>query len=297
VAAPRVVVVVNPISGTGGRGDVARRRAELASSHIANRGFGVDVHVTERPGHARELAHAAAAAGVSTIVAWGGDGTVNEVGSALAFRPVTLGIVPGGSGNGLARELGVPFDPARALDVALSGRARQIDAGDLDGRLFFNVAGIGLDACVAHRFAGGVRRGFTRYAAVTLQELFAYVPEEHSITADGRTLRARTLVIALANTRQYGNGAVIAPDAVVDDGRLDLVVISARPLARALVQLPRLFTGGITRLAGVTSCSAAAIQVTASRPMLLHVDGEPATGGASLAARVHPRALRVAVPA
>jgi YegS/Rv2252/BmrU family lipid kinase len=231
------------------------------------------------------------------VIAWGGDGTVNEVGSAVAFHPVTLGIVPGGSGNGLARELNVPFGPLQALDVALSGRARQIDAGDIEGRLFFNVAGIGLDAQVAHRFAVGVRRGFTRYVLATIQELYRYVPEEHTITVDGRTMSSRTMLVAIANTRQYGNGAVIAPEARVDDGRLDVVVVDARPLVRALVELPRLFTGGITRLSGVTSYSAASIEVSARRPMLLHLDGEPVVGGGSVVARVHPGALRVAAPA
>jgi YegS/Rv2252/BmrU family lipid kinase len=287
--------VINPISGTGGRGDAVRRRVELARTHVAAHGFDVDVQVTERPGHARELAAAAVSRGASMVIAWGGDGTVNEVGSALAFHPVPLGIVPGGSGNGLARELKVPFNPAQALDVALAGRTRQIDAGDIEGRLFFNVAGIGLDALVAHRFAVGVHRGFTRYALATLQELCRFVPEEHTITTDGRTLHSRTMLIAIANTRQYGNGAVIAPEARVDDGRLDVVIIAARPLALALVQLPRLFTGGITRLKGVTYRSASTVGVTASRPMLLHLDGEPVVGGASIVARVHQQALRVAV--
>src|SRR5262249_12514262 len=159
------------------------------------------VFVTEHPGHARDLTAAACTRGVDLVVAWGGDGTVNEVASALAFGETPLAVVPSGSGNGLARELGVPLDARQAFVAALSGRNRCIDAGELDGRLFFNVAGVGLDAQVARRFAdlGRERRGFIRYAQLTLHEVFAYKPAEYTITTDGGTHRERVLMIAIAN--------------------------------------------------------------------------------------------------
>ncbi len=295
----RVAVIINPISGTGGRKGVARARAELAASAIAGRGLEVEVFVTERQGHARELAAAAIDEGVSTIIAWGGDGTVNEVGSAAAFRNVTFGIIPSGSGNGLARELRIPFDPVRAIDIALGGRECWIDAGELDGRLFFNIAGIGLDARVAHRFAGRARarRGFSRYLALTARELLRYRPDRHTVFADGATLRTRALLIAIANARQYGNGAIIAPDARLADGRLDVVVVAARSTLATLAQVPRLFTGQIRRVPDVAMRAAVDIQVTSAGPVVYHLDGEPYVGGARLNARPRPGALRVAVPA
>jgi diacylglycerol kinase (ATP) len=294
----RVAVIINPISGTGGRMRVARERAERAAALLAARQIVGDVFITERPGHAHELAVAALRNGAAHVVAWGGDGTVNEVASALAFRDATVGVIPGGSGNGLARELGIPFDPARALIVALDGRERRIDAGELDGRLFFNIAGIGLDARVAHHFAanGLVRRGFRRYLAVTARELFTYQPDVHTVVADGRTLRVRALLIAIANSRQYGNGALIAPAARIDDGKLDVVVVAARSPLAALVRMPQLFRGDIARVPGVTMTTAADIQVTSAQPVLYHVDGEPYAGAAALTARSWPAALRVAVP-
>ena len=294
----RVAVIINPISGTGGRLDVARERAERAASLVERHGVAAEVFLTERPGHARELTHAALARGVTTVVAWGGDGTINEVGSALAFREAALAIVPSGSGNGLARELKIPFDPAGAFDVAFAGRERCIDAGELDGHLFFNIAGLGLDARVAHRFAedGLVRRGFLRYLEITAQELFSYAPDEHTIVTDGNAVRVRALIVAIANGRQYGNGAIIAPDARLDDGRLDVVVVAARSAIGALVQMPRVFMGKIGQVPGVTMHSAVAIEVTSAEPAIYHVDGEPHVGGASIAARPRPRALRVLVP-
>jgi diacylglycerol kinase family enzyme len=194
--------------------------------------------------------------------------------------------------------LRIPFDPVSAIDVALRGRERRIDAGELDGRLFFNVAGIGLDARVAHRFAadGLVHRGFRRYATITVRELFTYKPDYHTIVTDGRTLHARTLLIAIANARQYGNGALIAPEAQLDDGRLDVVVVLARSPLAALVQVPRVFSGRIAMVPGVTMSSAVDIQVTSGQPVLYHVDGEPYTGAAVVAARPWPAALRVIVP-
>lgn len=270
----------------------------MAAGLLEARDVAPQVFVTERAGHARELSRALIAQGVRTIVAWGGDGTVNEIGSALAFSDVALAIVPSGSGNGLARELQIPFKPADALRVAVDGAVRVMDAGELDGHLFFNVAGIGLDARVAHRFAasGLVKRGFARYIEITLQELFAYQPDEHTITMDGQSVRERTMLIAIANARQYGNGALIAPDASIDDGRLDVVVIRDRSVFRALTQIPRIFMGQIAKVQGVSIRKSVDVEVTSARPVVYHVDGEPFVGGASIRAAVRPAALRVRVP-
>jgi diacylglycerol kinase (ATP) len=296
---PTVVAIINPISGTGGRPHAARRRAELAASIFERRGISAEIIVTEGAGHARELSAAAVARGVRTIIAWGGDGTVNEVASAVAFSESALAIVPTGSGNGLARELGVPFDARRAIDAALDGGERRMDVGELDGRLFFNVAGIGLDARIAHQFAktGLVRRGLRRYAEITLSELFMFEPDDHTVATDDATVRVRALLIAIANARQYGHGAVIAPGARIDDGRLDVVIVNHRSIAATLVQLPRLFAGRVMSVPGVTVTSTAEVEVTSAGRVLYHVDGEPFVGGVSLKARVFPAALKIRVPA
>jgi YegS/Rv2252/BmrU family lipid kinase len=266
---------------------------------VAARSLDARVFLTERPGHARHIADAMLREGVSTIVAWGGDGTVNEIASALAFRDATLAIIPSGSGNGLARELHLPPDPATAIDIAVAGREVRIDAGELDGRLFFNLAGIGLDARVAHRFAaeGLLTRGFRRYLMITAQELFSYNPDDHTVVADGDAVRVRALLIAIANSRQYGNGALIAPEARLDDGRLDVVIVAARSPLSALVQVPRIFAGQIARISGVTMRPATNVTITSAKPVIYHVDGEPFVGSAEITARTRPGALRIRVPA
>jgi YegS/Rv2252/BmrU family lipid kinase len=299
-AGPRekIAIIINPISGTGGRPDVARQRTAVAERVVKTRGLSADIVLTAYAGHAPALVQAALAAGVSLVVAWGGDGTINEVAAQLAFRDVPLGIIPSGSGNGLARELAIPFDADAAFAIACGGRDRVIDAGELDGRLFFNVAGVGIDARVAHEFAsnGLLSRGFRRYLSIAARELLTYRPDEHTICADGTTTRQKTLLIALANGRQYGNGACIAPHARLDDGRLDVVVVAHRSAASVLLQAPMLFLGRVDALPGVTMMTATDVEITSARPAMYHIDGEPFVGGASLRARALPRALRVRVP-
>ena len=295
----RVAVIINPMSGARRRADVARQRAELAAASLHARGIDGEVFVTERPGHARELAQAAIGRGAGIVAAWGGDGTMNEVASALAFSATSLGIIPSGSGNGLARELKIPLEPRSALDVVLEGSERTIDAGELDGRLFFNIAGVGLDAFVARRFASpdNVRRGFVRYVGMTLREVLAFTPAEHTIVTERGTIRERILLVAIANGRQYGNGALVAPDARADDGQLDVVVIASRAAVVAVMQMPQVFTGKIARVPGVTIHRSPTIEVSSGVPLVFHVDGEPHVGGSSIRGCVHPGALKVRVPA
>jgi diacylglycerol kinase family enzyme len=208
-----------------------------------------------------------------------------------------MAIVPGGSGNGLARALGIPLNPQHAFRSALTGRGRRIDAGELDGHLFFNVAGVGLDANVARAFAAtGHSRGFARYAQLTLREVFSYRPGDYTITTDAGTRRENILLIAIANGTQYGNGVLIAPQARVDDGLLDVVVVRHRPAIMAMAQLPRVFSGHVTAVSGVLAETSAGVEIAAEAPIVFHVDGEPHAGGSAIRARTHHQALTLRVP-
>jgi len=292
-----VAVIINPISGAGRRPEVARQRAELATAFLHSRGVQGEVFVTERGGHARELALAALKRGVTLCIAWGGDGTINEVASALAFAPASLGIIPSGSGNGFSREIGIPFDPQAAFEIALGGHDRVIDAGEIEGRLFFNLAGVGLDARIAHQFAatGLVRRGFRRYLEIASSEIFSRARHEYAIAVDGQVRRSHVLLVAIANGRQYGNGALIAPDARIDDGKLDIVVIDDRSPWAVIRHAPKLFRGRLADVPGVTMTSATRVEITSTDPLTYHVDGEPCMGGSVISACIRPGALRVRV--
>ena len=240
----------------------------------------------------------AVAARATLVCAWGGDGTVNEVAQAVAGTDTALGIVPAGSGNGLARELGLPRDPVRAFHVALGGRERMIDVGEVDGRLFVNLAGIGLDAEVTARFnqRRGGPRGLWPYVAIGIRELFRSRPRRYTLRIREGTWHEPALAIVCANGRQYGGGAVIAPRARLDDGQLDLVVVAPRSPLRALWDARHLFRGTLDRAPGVRTARVTEAEIAGPEPMLVHVDGEAVLGGPVVTVRVRPGALRVRVP-
>ena len=286
-------IIINPVAGVRHSGDSVRRAA-LARAALRQWGIEGEVNVTKRPGHASELARSLVARGAATVVAWGGDGTVNEVASEVAFRGATLGIVPAGSGNGLARELGLPLsDPARALQMALRGRPRWIDAGELGGHLFFNVAGVGLDAQVAVVFNQLARRGRLRYFTAGFREILRYESSYYILRASDVAISQSALIVALANTRQYGSNVEIAPRARPDDGLLELVVLPPLPPVSALWHAWRLFNGTVHQIPGVTTQSVRAVEIASDAMPWFHVDGEVFVASDRLLARVHERALQI----
>jgi diacylglycerol kinase (ATP) len=295
----RAVLIINPISGPKRRGTGAER-VDVARRAFERLGVNGAIRVTERAGHAHALALEAAASGAELVIAWGGDGTINEIARALVQRDdagvpaPALGIIPGGSGNGLARALGIPFDPARAIERALRSTARTIDAAELGDRLFFNVAGIGLDAHVAALVSTRVHhRGLLPYLSASAGDLLRYRPVDYEINIDGQTTQTSALVLAFANSRQWGFGAQIAPGADLTDGVLDFVVVQDRGFLGNALRVPSLFLRRIDRSRGIDTHRVREATIRSKEPMLFHVDGEAVQGSDTLVARVHPRALRL----
>ena len=291
-----VTIIINPIAGGVGP-EQARARAELASAVVDTNGDTAEVFLTERRGHAQELARAALRRGTRLVISWGGDGTLNEVASALAFQDVPIGLVPAGSGNGFARELGVNVLPGQAIADAIRAEPRTIDLGQVNDRLFVNVAGFGLDAHVAAQFdkPDNRRRGFAGYAAITARALASYVPETYKITTTEGCKVSRAVLVTVANSAQFGSGARIAPRALLDDGLLDLVVVEERARWRTVLNVRRLVDGTVEKIPGCSICHIQQATIESDRPMVFHVDGEPVDGGTRLEVRVLPGALRVAV--
>ena len=293
---PPLAFIVNPVSGSAARGRRAGALAEMIRQRCAAAGAASEVRFTERPGHGRELSSALADRGFSPVVACGGDGTVNEVACALMGHEAVLGIVPAGSGNGLARELGISRRPEQALQTALGGEDLSIDVGELGGRPFVNLAGVGLAAEVADLFSRLAGRGLAGYVWATARQLIRYQARRYTLEIEGRAIERPALIVEAANGRQYGNGAVVAPNARLNDGLLDLVAVDPMRPARALWGLRRLFNGTIDRDPLVHCSQVAEVTISADQPLRFHVDGEAAQGGRSLSAVIHPRALRVRVP-
>jgi diacylglycerol kinase (ATP) len=255
------------------------------------------IRLTERPRHAAQIAGEALGEKFELIVAVGGDGTMNEVSAQLVGTDVAFGLVPCGSGDGLGRHLGIHGPIRRALDILLTGRLHQIDTGLADGHPFFTAAGIGFEAEIAQRFNGLSRRGFARYLSTSARAFHAWQPETYRIShaAGTETVRAFTLVVSNAN--QYGNNALIAPAALVDDGLLDLCAIPPVGFWNALPLAMNLFRGTIGRTRGVNVRRGERFVVERATPGLLHTDGELHEAGAQIEFTIRPASLRIMVPA
>jgi YegS/Rv2252/BmrU family lipid kinase len=259
------------------------------------------VYLTREAGHATQLAAEAAAAGADLVLAVGGDGTANEVAQGLLGSRAALGIVPAGSGNGLARALRIPMRPDAALAALEGGEGRRMDVGFLNGRPFLNVAGVGFDAVVGHAFheAGrrGGRRGLLAYLRLSLAALRSYRPPRLAIEVAPDRLEVSAFVVTFANGPQYGSGAVVNPGARLDDGRLEVVVLEEGPRWRTALAAPRLFLGGVERAPGYRRLAGASALVTAAVPAAVHCDGDPAGASGRIEVSLRPRALEVVAPA
>lgn len=281
--------ILNPRSGR------ARRALEDVRQFAARRGM--HVALTERPRHAPELARAALAEGCELVVAVGGDGTMNEVASALVGTGATLGLVPCGSGDGLGRSLGLHGSVRRALHLLETGRPRVIDTGLADGHPFFNIAGLGFEALLADRYNQLQKRGFLRYVTTTVRAFRQRTAERCEIITDERRTVLDALTLAVANSEQYGNNARIAPGAQVDDGKLDLCALPALTLLNAAPLAARIFTGSLNGNAGVLHERSTRFVIERSAPGLIHTDGEVHAAGRVVEFIVRPASLRIMCPA
>jgi diacylglycerol kinase family enzyme len=281
--------IVNPRSGRATRALPAVR--EFARQH------GADVVLTERPKHASDLAAAALADGCELIVAVGGDGTMNEIAHMLVNTPATLGLVPCGSGDGLGRHLKIHGSVKRALSILHSGQPKLIDSGVADGHSFFTVAGLGFEACIAAKFNQLVRRGFLRYVTTSAKAFWNWRPESFTIEHPGGRDVVNAFTLAVANSDQYGNNAIVAPGARADDGRIDLCVIPPVGLLNMIPLGLRLFNGTVDRHRGVLLRRAERFRVERASAGPLHTDGEIHEAGRVVEFSIRPASLRVMAPA
>jgi diacylglycerol kinase (ATP) len=287
------VAILNPRAGLA----AARARDALARSEEWR---GLELRLTTGPGDARRFASEAAAAGAETVLAIGGDGTANETAWGLLGTPVAFGLMPMGSGNGLARTLGIPLTPDRALAALSRAVPRAMDVGMVNGRPFLNVAGAGFDAQVGldfheHGRRGG-RRGVFTYVRLGLLRTIRYRAESWVLEAGPHRFEGRAYIVAFVNGRQYGGGAVLVPGARLDDGLLDVVVIEDAPRLELVWNATRLLRGNLDRYRRYRHIPAASAVLRAAGPFPHHRDGEPEAGPTSLEVSVVPRALRILVP-
>ncbi len=290
----RCLLIVNPRSGTSSDKGPAIKHAIEA---MLAAGISVETVYTERPGHATELASHAAADGVDIVVAVGGDGTVNETARGVCNTSSTLGILPMGSGNGLARHLAIPMNPDKAIKILTAGKTVDCDYCTVNDRPFFCTFGMGYDAAVADRFASRPgSRGFINYLRSAVEELISYKSEEYTITYNGETLREKAFLVACCNASQYGNNAYIAPAASVSDGLMDVTIFHPGNMFRQMRNGIDLMLGSIHQGSRIRTLRASEIIIDRLNPGPAHLDGDPIRLGTHLVVRCHPHALRVLYP-
>ncbi|AHJ97376.1 diacylglycerol/lipid kinase family protein [Hymenobacter swuensis] len=290
--AVRICFILNPTSGTNRTQDVPT----LLTRYATAAGAEFEIQLTQRAGHATELAREAAARGCRVVVAVGGDGTVNEVARGLLGTPAALGIVPRGSGNGLARHLRIPLDLPGAVRRACQPTFQHIDAGRINGHWFFCTAGLGFDAHVSKMFAQAGTRGLSTYVKVALREYRRYRPVPVQVQLENALLLdTHCYVLAFANAAQYGNNAYIAPRADIQDGLLDVCLIDQLPMLRAVRVGVGLALGTLATSGGAAYHTSRRIQVEAAHPIGFHVDGDYVADATRFVVELEPLALEVAV--
>jgi diacylglycerol kinase (ATP) len=284
----RVLFIYNPIAGHR-HNEISRRELDKIGRRS---GAQFDFVVTLAPGHATEIAIENRDR-YDLIVAVGGDGTVNEIGKALVGANTALGILPKGSGNGLARELNMGADVHKALQMLMSCHVRNIDTLSLNGRECLNVAGTGFDADVAFAFSQTGKRGFLSYVKSTIEVFRRHRPIQVLIEIEGMIIEELAFLVSFANSRQFGNNAYIAPKAQLEDGLFDICILTPFPWWYAPVLAFRLFNKSIHRSRFYRSYQASSALFSSEEQVKWHIDGEPVLMEGPIRIELHRASLKV----
>ncbi len=286
----RIAFVINPISGTSDKKDLPDLINEVLD---AERWETPTIVFTEYAGHGKKLSKQYASEGYDVVVACGGDGTMNEVASGLIGSNTAFSIVPYGSGNGLARHLGISMTPRKALKQINEGSRREMDYGLVDNEPFFCTCGTGFDAHISHTFANANTRGLFTYIKIIVKEYFKYKSYKYKLSFGEGYISRRAFLITFANASQYGNMAYIAPHASTRDGLMDICILDPFPIYAIPRLAWQLFMKRIDQSRHVTIMQAS--RVVLSRPYEgeFHIDGEPINLGTDICVEIVPKGLTV----
>ena len=287
-----ILAIINPVSGTSSKDKIPR----LIDTAVDSTRHDVSIMATEYPGHAREIAEQAVKDGIDVVVAIGGDGTVNEVGSAVCGTDTAMAIVPCGSGNGLARHLRIPMNANRALQVLNNGVVGKFDYCTVNGKPFFCTCGMGFDATVSYKFSNEGTRGFITYIKTALSEYVKYKPQEYLIDIDGKKMQEKAFVIACCNAAQYGNNAYIAPRATMQDGLLDITVMHPFNVMESPLIGARLFLRQLNHDHHVSIYRGKRIVIERRHDDVIHIDGDPVMLPARLVVENVASGINILVP-
>ena len=283
--------VVNPIAG-------GKNKTQFVNSigrvFPQAEGYEVKVVYTERGGDTAQMAARLIDEGFEAIVAVGGDGTANEAARAICRTNAAMGIVPYGSGNGLARHLGLPLNPIRALNYVKKAQVCKIDACSINGTPFFCTAGVGFDALISAKFAQSKQRGIAAYITLIAKEIKNYAPHTYQLVVDGGApIERRAFLITFANASQWGNNGWIAPHADIADGLIDVVIINNFALYKLPAISHKLLAKRIDTLKEAEIIRCRRLVLKRENEDCIHFDGEPAFAGKEIEVINHPQILKV----
>lgn len=288
----RMIFVVNPISGTQSKEMILG----LLDEKVDKEKYAWEIVYTERAGHAVEIAAKAVEEKVDIVVAIGGDGTINEVARSLVHSNTALGIIPCGSGNGLARHLHISLDPKKAIKILNEGYSEIIDYGKINNVDFFCTCGVGFDAFVSLKFAHAGKRGMLTYLEKTLQESLKYQPETYELETEDGICKYKAFLIACGNASQYGNNAYIAPQATLTDGLLDVTILEPFTVLDIPALAFQLFNKKLDLNSRIKTFRCKKLCIRRETPGLVHFDGDPMETDAEINIEIIQRGLNVIVP-
>lgn len=287
----KAVFVINLISGTSDKAAIPG----LIDQYLDKTKFEYEIAITQYAGHASEIASKAKDDGVDVVVAVGGDGTVNEVARAIVHSNTALGIIPCGSGNGLARHLLLPLNVRKAIDVINRSEVRQLDYGIINGYHFFCTCGMGFDAFVSMKFAEAGKRGPITYVENVLREGLKYKPETYTIEDENSTLQYKAFLISCANASQYGNNAYIAPQASMSDGLMDVIIMEPFDVFEATQISIEMFSKTLDKNLKIKTFRTRHLHIHRDKPGVIHYDGDPVMTGADIDIELKPKGINIIV--
>jgi len=290
-----IAFIINPISGAKETQNAKKKLPKLIMQTLDMEQWLPNIVFTEYAGHATELAYQYARMGFDAVVAVGGDGTVNEVARGLKGSKTAMGVIPMGSGNGFARHLNIPIRPQKALEMINHSEPISVDYGLANGHLFVSTCGTGFDAVIADHFAGSNKRGFMTYLRNILKDVFSYTSQTYHIVGDGLDVTHKAFLITFANANQWGYEAIIAPRASVQDGKMDIMIMSSNAILGSASLALRLFAGNIDNSYFMDTLRAREITLEREEKAPFHIDGDPVEMEKDIHIRIVEDGLRVLV--
>ena len=285
----KIVFIMNPISGTSSKAAVP----SLIDSTLDKELFEYEIRLTERAGHASEIAAEARDNHADIVVAVGGDGTVNEVARSIVHSDTALGILPCGSGNGLARHLLLPMNLRKSLDIINAFDVRDLDYGIINGHPFFCTCGMGFDAFVSQKFAEAGKRGPITYAENILREGLKYKPETYVLEDENGTNQYKAFLISCANASQYGNNAYIAPQASMSDGLIDVIIMEPFDVFEAPQISIDMFNKTLDKNSKIKTFRCKKLHIHRSKPGVIHYDGDPVMTGEDIDVELQEKGIKI----